>query len=137
MRWQPYVVVGKGWSISMKIHYFGILVIFWNCYAVSGQLCWHSTDPFFDDNVVFAEFPMQNLVESPQILKYMECKESHLMSWLLTMERKVRILQKKWKNMLLSCYFLHFCIIIIVIGKPILSPIFSSYVVPSTLKLGT
>lgn len=101
----------------------------------------HSTDPFCDDNVVFAEFPMQNLVESPPILKYMECKESHLMFWLLTMERKVRILQKCGK----ICYYLVtfyifgvLCIIIIiVIGKPFLSPIFCSYVVPSTLKFGT
>jgi hypothetical protein len=35
-------------------------------------------------------FPMQNLEENQLILKYMECKESHLMFWLLTMEKKVR-----------------------------------------------
>uniref|UniRef100_A0A6N2MTW6 Uncharacterized protein n=1 Tax=Salix viminalis TaxID=40686 RepID=A0A6N2MTW6_SALVM len=44
-------------------------------------------------------FPMQNLEENRLILKYMECKESHLMFWLLTMEKKkMRIHQKllKW-----------------------------------------
>lgn len=36
--------------------------------------------------------PMQNLVERVQILKYMECKGFHQMSWLLITVKKVTCL---------------------------------------------
>lgn len=66
-------------------------------------------------DMMFAESPMQNLVESPQILKYMECKEFLRMSWLLTMERKVRILKRGRQRcyyLVITLFSLH-CILII------------------------